>query len=348
VTRALLFVVVGLQFFAVPARAADEVLASLPSATGLSAYGGWVVFSAPTGTGTWTLKAWRDGVVVDVPIRPRMSPFDVDVGPDASGQPTAVYSRCATEASDVAPEGCDVYAVALGGGQERRLAVSTSRHSEFAPSIWRGLLSFGRLSPNQRKADIFLARTRKPLGRLGPGRLAPCQELSCDGDPSQAWPERMDLGPRAVAYLWILRGGDVYGVGPGLEVRGARLDGSRSRLAQTGFFGGACEFAEVFSPNVSGTRVLYGLAYGDACSGNIRDSFRRFDLTSARRTQAREPGPATVTSLAWDGTDVYSLRRTGAPSNCHAEAPPCPQELVRFRGLAFRGIKGGEASTHAH
>jgi hypothetical protein len=333
------FALVSLLLVAVPAHAVDETLGPLRGAVRLSAYNGWVVFSEPTGTGAWTLKTWHDGVIADVGVAGSDGPFDVNVGPDPSGLPTAVYSRCAgSPKADAPPADCDVFAVGLGGGAERRLGVSTSRDSEFAPAIWRDLLAFGRLSPRQRKADIFLARPGKKLRRLGPGTLPSCAQASCRRRPSKAWPRVMDVGPRAVAYRWILSGGAAF-LGYGEELRIARLDGSRARLAQSGWSSGGCEGSRVFSPNVSDTSVLYGY-WASAC-GDGPHSFQRFNVTTGRRFQAAAPGPGVLLSVAQDASDIYWLRGDFIRGECGMPDSPC--ELIRSRTLVFREIKGGDA-----
>jgi hypothetical protein len=339
----LLVSFISVLALAAPAHAADELLGPLPGAKGLSAYGGWVVFSSPTGSGAWSLKTWHDGVAADVAVPAANAPFDVNVGPDVSGRPTAVYSRCRTKPFDSPPTGCDLFAVTLGEAGERRLPISTARHSEFAPAIWGRRLAFGRRSRGQRKADVMLARGPK-LKHLGPGTLPRCQEMPCDESPSTAWPTAMDLGPHALAYLWALSGGDVYGAGYGLELRITRLDRRRARIAESGFFGGACEFAEPVSPNVLGTTALYGFSYGDVCAtGGQRNSFRRFSLERARRAQARPAGEGHLISVAWDGPTVYWLRRDRSPAECEAPGANCTTELLRSPTPAFRAIKGGEA-----
>lgn len=57
----------------------------------------------------------------------------------------------------------------------------------------------------------------------------------------------MDVGPRAVAYRWILSGGDAF-LGYGEELRIARLDGTRARVAEAGWSDGACGGSRVLSP----------------------------------------------------------------------------------------------------
>ena len=321
--RAALLALLSLLVLAIPARAADETLGPLPGATGLSAYGGWVAYSVPTGIGAYTLRAWHEGVVADVGIPSRGGPFDVDVGPDTSGRPTAIYSRCQSDLTDTRqpPRGCDLFAVTLGGGHERRLTISSARYSEFAPSIWRGAVAFGRLASEHRRAEVILSRDRK-ISRLGRGSIGRCRARECRVDLPTAWPEQTDLGSRAVAYLWHLSGGEVAGDGVAFELRAARLDGSRARIAQNGFVSATCDFARPFSPNVSGELVLYGYSRGEECESGTSESFRRFDLRSARRARVGWSAPPYIGSLAWDGDDLYWLRRARAAADCDLAGGP--------------------------
>lgn len=115
----------------------------------------------------------------------------------------------------------------------------------------------------------------------------------------------MDVGPRAVAYRWILSGGDAF-LGYGEELRIARLDGTRARVAEAGWSDGACGGSRVLSPNVSSTSVLYG--YWVSGCGDGPESFRRYNLATGRRVQAAAPGQGVLVSVAQDGSDVYWLR----------------------------------------
>jgi hypothetical protein len=75
--------------------AGEVVLDTVNANTPVSAYGGVAVWSAfDPASKTYRLRAYRGGHVSDVPVPPRRSPFDADVGPDATGQPVVVYSRC--------------------------------------------------------------------------------------------------------------------------------------------------------------------------------------------------------------------------------------------------------------
>ena len=90
----LLPAVVAFLALAGPAAASDELLATLGAASRVSAFGGWVVFTVRQPNGSFSLHSWHDGVVAPVGVPANPAGFDVDVGPDAHGRPTAVYSRC--------------------------------------------------------------------------------------------------------------------------------------------------------------------------------------------------------------------------------------------------------------
>jgi hypothetical protein len=218
--------------------------------------------------------------------------------------------------------------------------VSSHRASEFSPAIWRTAVAFGR-KVRGRRSELVLARAGKRPLRLRTGTFPICDGNSlCEGRP-RAWTRKTDLGSRAVASEWTMRGGSAF-LGYGDEVRIVRRGGGRSRLAQAGWSGGTCEGTAAFSPNVSGTTVLF--AYHAAACGEGADSIRRFELGSVRRYQSLvspESGREIV-SLAEDAGDLYWLRGDFFQGDCTTPTAPC--ELIRSRGLAFERIKGGEDS----
>jgi hypothetical protein len=149
------------------------------------------------------------------------------------------------------------------------------------------------------------------------------------------FPSVSDLGPQAVAYNWTLIGGDTF-MGSGTELRIARLDGSRARIAAAGWSDGTCGTI-TRSPNVSGLSAVFGYGYSAGCGG---DAFVRFDVTGARRFWAAVPAESRQVSVAWDGATVYWIRQTGAVEDCANPETSC--ELVRSTALPFQRVKGGE------
>jgi hypothetical protein len=85
---------------AASAHAGTAALAPMPNAANgsLTAYGGWIIWSASDSAGSrWQLMAFHAGRVRSLAIAARRVPFDADAGPDAHGRPALVYSRCAIE-----------------------------------------------------------------------------------------------------------------------------------------------------------------------------------------------------------------------------------------------------------
>ncbi|MDA0171954.1 hypothetical protein OJ998_22830 [Solirubrobacter taibaiensis] len=311
----LLLAMVSLLLAPVSADA-SEVLATVPGAERLSAYDGWIVLSVAGPDQQRRLVTWHDGVVAPLNVRPNPDIFDHDVGPDTHGRPTVVYSRCVRR-----PRGCDLFAVTLGEGVERRLPVSRARTSEFAPAIWGDMLVFGRRAAGRRRADVVLTQAGRPVRRLGVGTLpSPCADVeSCEG-PGEGFPSESDLGPEIVAYNWRLVGGNAI-FGDSSELRVARLDGRRARIAAVGWGDGTCG-AGMSTPSVAGT----GVRYGRSSCGTT--SAERFELAGLRRFRAPVPDAQVYHALAWDGDVLYDARFTG--------------ELVRLGPPAWQEVRGGE------
>src|SRR6266516_3726694 len=129
---------------ALPALAAakDRVISRDRTAANLSAFGQGLVWSrtAPDGRARLVLRGF--GAPGDVNVAPLAGGlFDPDLGEDASGGIVAVYTRCA----GVSGRNCDVYEFDFARDRERKVpGASSSRCSEFAPSIWQGAIAFAR------------------------------------------------------------------------------------------------------------------------------------------------------------------------------------------------------------
>jgi hypothetical protein len=81
---------------AAPARAADEVVATVAKPTSVSAARGHAVWSAwdPAVDGYRLMHYDRTGRILPVQMPPNRVPFDADVGKDPHGGTMAVFSRC--------------------------------------------------------------------------------------------------------------------------------------------------------------------------------------------------------------------------------------------------------------
>jgi hypothetical protein len=132
----------------------------------VSTYGGWAAWSrADLATNAYALVLRSPkGVVSLAPIPERVSPFDVELGPDGAGV-AAVYSRCLdTETL----RDCHIYKLKLGlpGAIEQMLAAPGASVHE--PAIWDGLLVFLRrnLAGGARRPDnLFQWRIGSSLAR---------------------------------------------------------------------------------------------------------------------------------------------------------------------------------------
>jgi hypothetical protein len=123
------------------ALARDRVVSTDRTATNLSAFGQGLVWSRTASDGRARLVLRGFGAPTDVPIAPKSGAFDPDLGRDASGNTVVVYTRCA----GVSGHNCDVYEFNFATSKERKLpGASTSRCSEFAPSISQGAVAFAR------------------------------------------------------------------------------------------------------------------------------------------------------------------------------------------------------------
>ena len=179
----LLFALIMPSAGAHPAGASAVELARITRPAPVSAYGGWVAWSAyDASVQRYRLMVWHAGTVRTPPIGAASQPFNVDLGPDASGRPVAVFSRCPPRGTSAGS--CDIDLLDLTTGHERRTkAAADPAFDETAPSIWRDILVFARAkrrspsNPQMRFARAPTAHThaiaglKLPRGAGGPDRL---------------------------------------------------------------------------------------------------------------------------------------------------------------------------------
>lgn len=253
---------------------AETVLDTVNASTPVSAYGGVAVWSSfDSASKSYRLRVYRDGRVSDVPVAPRRSPFDADVGPDRGGHPVIVYSRCRKDEPgglnfNGLPEwafarGCDVHRFRLTDGTDHVLAVARSTvRSEVTPSIWGRWLAYfaigeprhGRRSvaPRLYLADLLGSRRTRSFPGGGGKKLDRFGGKLIDG-PS---PTSLDLMGTTMLYGWSNLESCATGEGDsGGEPQAAQIWrqalGRRTRLANQ------CTGYGVFGPFFAGTSARW-------------------------------------------------------------------------------------------
>jgi hypothetical protein len=335
-----------------------HAIAELRAGSPISAYGGYVAWSAqPRGSDRWALWLWHAGRSRRIDVPTREVPFDVDLGPDAAGRPTAVYSRCAKEpAADPRPDyssasGCHIHAVTLPDGTERTLGVGTRRGSQTTPSIWRGDVAFAEHLPGALNPRIALWRHASGATRVLPGgdRATHCRRVSpqCGSVVLQ-----LDLGARILAYDWLLRGPDQDihdGIGPEWELRGDHLDTGRSFDQDDGFISGTCGGLVTDSPAID----AHGFAWlewpndCDSPNGGTHDFIVINDFRRKHWVRVEPPPVAYPTGglygMARDGETFYWLYgpHTDELSEQQAAGDGCRRHgcwLLRSSHLRFEPV----------
>jgi hypothetical protein len=148
------------------ALGADKPISTDRSAINLTAFGPSLAWDREDSSGRHHLVSFTRVATLlsqpppaDLAVRPSDSPFDPDLGVDRKGEPAVVYTRCAGRSG----RNCDIWG--FDGKVESKVrGASSSRCSEFAPSIWKGIIAFAR-SGSKRCNGLYL-KGRGPLLRL--------------------------------------------------------------------------------------------------------------------------------------------------------------------------------------
>src|SRR3954447_16799090 len=171
------------------------VVATMASATVVAAAKGWTAWSElRDGAYVLVLRA-PEGTVTTPAVKPRGVPFDLAPGTDASGRPTAAYSRCQAEprptggANTIGPQwtsgrGCSLRILDLRSGRERRVSRAAADASEVLPAVAGSRIA-------------YVAVTKKGSSR----RAALMVRVLRTGHAT-----RMDSGPRRAAGAGFAEG----------------------------------------------------------------------------------------------------------------------------------------------
>lgn len=375
--RRVSLVLMTLAAFLLPTAnaTADEVIATVTSPTPVSAHAGRVVWSAfDASQGAYFLTQRIGGVTSRVPVRPRSVPFDLDLGPDESGETVAAYSRCSKDPGPRDPRignviaqlpdwrsgrGCDLYRFDFATGRETRIATANSPGaSEFLPTVWKARVAFARVYERKRglkgeRAYLYVRPTRG-AGRsrkLRPGSRSRLR--FCTGKPRRCervvepGPTSLDLFGSRLAFGWDSAGAGFPSSAVYLEtIRANRTE--RRRLLRGG--SGDIQAIELVSPQVDReARIVWG---GALVGDTTRSDIHRYRISTGARDVARlppnpsEPILRTLLATAVDGVDVLYVasgfrvfNEPCTPQNPCAFDPGCsvgaPCLLVRASPLAF-------------
>jgi hypothetical protein len=193
----------------------------------VDAVAGRVVWSDyDAAAGAWRLMEHRGGVTRALPVAPRATPFDVDLGPDGSGGTVAVYSRCTRrlpfdrstpqQQRTARRYGCDIYAFSFATGVERAVRSVNSRADEYWPTVWGRKLAFVRAYGGRREPDrttapyLYLQNLAGTVGSRRLRRPSPVVVIRHRGPEGRSIERRRlstmieapDLRGRTVAYAW--------------------------------------------------------------------------------------------------------------------------------------------------
>ena len=230
------------------AHAAPTTIATEQRATQVAGWAGTVAWSSfDPATNDYHLVVSRNGAAPQrLPVAPSANAFDVDLGTNRSGSTYAVYSRCATPATNSRPPtDCDLYRLSLSSGIEQKLdSLSSPTWDERDPTIFRGEIAFIRNETHGGLNEDVLRIGNTTSGSSGTTALVKLHRLAGTlQDP--------ELSASRVAYIRTDRSGATRDV----HVRTLKVGGS-DKLVYHARSGGA-NVANVTGPSLSDTAVSF-------------------------------------------------------------------------------------------
>ncbi|MGH2880768.1 MAG: hypothetical protein ACRDK4_14325 [Solirubrobacteraceae bacterium] len=299
----------------------DVTLASgLPQAPKVSAALGALAWSTyDTTVGAWRLVVRHDGLRQILPIAPRATPFDVDLGDNGHGGLVASYSRCSAAQNRELPHGCDIYYYDFSSGLEHLIAaVNAHGFSQFDPSMAAGRIAFARIKERPvgagNRARIYVQRLSGGKPRQLPGGFQ-------NNDP-RTGPTALDLNAGALAFSWDARGATRFASFSlaTSQVSVDELAGAQTQVALG--FSGEISAAEELSPTLAGGAVDYGETTVE--EGGYSHQFRNLTLPGAHAGFAEAPLGLESTATGPAGT-IYSRCPALFPGS--TGLPPCEVAL---------------------
>lgn len=305
---------------AVPALAANRVVATAGSDTVLDAFAGRVVFSDwDHAQFVYRLVELVGNEVRPLPVAPRPEPFDVDLGPDRRGRTVAVYSRCKrplVQGYVDGRRGCDIYSFSFASGRETRVGGASPSVDEYSPAVWRDRLSFSRTY----RSRVGMRARHVVYWRYltGDGRL---RRIRSGGKRGHI-PADLDMRGDRVAVIWN------QGFGAA-EVRVNSI-GGRSRLISTIPGSGAAAISyQTFGTSIVGGRVYWMVT--QSFEPPYLAELRRRTIAPGREERALIALSEVSSSFAQDGRSGY-VAQAGPPET----GRPRPYTIHRVDGLQYQ------------
>jgi hypothetical protein len=345
--RSLLSLAATAAALLVPATAHASVISGQSGAP-LSALGGTLVFNTQDSAG-YHLAIHDAAGTRQLPVKPSKLPFDVSLGTNAAGRPTAVYSRCRVGEDGwpkdaVVPGSCDLYAFDLGRGRERLLRDASRRGvSEAAPSMDHGILVFGRDFGLRAKAPNRLRYRTRVLIRREPGdHERTLMTIPGTDTAVYTFGRDVDLESSAIAGEHVAV--ELYDPSENATKVYLKRSEQPIRLLARGGFGEE-NVRQFESPTIAGHYLYFGYS-------NVATDFYgpngwvlRRDLRTGRTVAAAAPGyleavaadplrpsdPLVVSSFAEQDPETGASRGTDAVQTLDAPAWRTPPKSIHLR-----------------
>ncbi|HEX2102699.1 MAG TPA: hypothetical protein VHF51_03560 [Solirubrobacteraceae bacterium] len=301
------------------AHAAPTTIATEQRATPVAAWAGTVAWSSfDPATNAYHLVVSRGGGAPQrVPVAPNPVAFDVDLGTNRNGSTYAVYSRCATPATESRPPtDCDIYRLSLATGAEQHLAsLSSPSWDEREPTIFRGEIAFIRNETHGGVNKDVLRTGNTTSGARGTNALVTLpRSAGALTDP--------ELSSSRVAYIRA----DRRGVTRDVHVRSLRAGGLDRRVYRAR--SGGLNAANIAGLSLSDTGASFMWARTNQGSG-AGNRLIRYTISSGRLAYAR--GSARWTSTAWASQALGAavmVDASGTGGSCFANVNDPPQATL--------------------
>lgn len=271
-----------------------QLIEPLTRPTSISSYGGWAAWSRYDSAHSAYQLMVRNasGEVSAMDIAESPQPFEVSLGPLASGGVGAVYPRCANA---VKHEGCRLERLSIesSGARETRLAVPGGG-SLFRPALWKDTVAFLRAVPKggeRHPVEMFewtagskhlkaLALPHNSLSSAGSGQAS--ELSSTEGDVGKitalalngtqvAYTRVAPWGEWAISNLWVQRPGQQPELIDSIQTGGGAAFGTRTYL----------------TPTIAGPWLYAYRQYHEDGLGDGNPAWVRYSLTTNAAQQAQ-------------------------------------------------------------